>query len=134
MDRVAFHIAVGAVAVIASALVIAAMAILLGGLSFLALKSATSESAAVLITAIGLFVAALGIFFGGMAIGRMQPPASGLSSLDEGTLATGISRLVGDGVVEAIQANPRTGTMIALVAGLAVGASPNLRATLRRMI
>jgi hypothetical protein len=136
MDRIAFRVAVAAVAMMTSALIIAATVVLLAVLSYVALKDVHSASVAVLLPAVGLFAAAVGIFYGGMAIGRRQfrslVPSS--SVVGEKALAEGVGRLVGSGIVEAIQANPRISIAAALVAGLAFGSTPDLRDTLRRML
>jgi hypothetical protein len=125
---------ISAAAIVAAVIFAATSVLFLGGALYLFLVSVTLAPAvaALVVGLVGLTVATLIVLVARWGL-RSRRPSAEAPSIDNGVddLAAKLGGLVARQIASRAQAHPYGAIGVALVAGLAVGASPELRTALK---
>jgi hypothetical protein len=114
------------VAFLVASFLLAGLILFLAGLCYTAIVAVAPAWVAGLTTALGVLVIALATWAFGLAALKSASPRNASDSA--------LAELVASQALAAIRSHPHLGALTALAAGFAIGASPELRQTLRKIL
>ena len=141
MNPALFRLAISMASVLVASLVVVAAIVALGAFSYVALLSVMPAPIAALVTILAGLIAAVVIVVGGQWLLRRNYETSKAGTArghrkqtEAESILEELGAFASKEATDLIRKHPQAGALAALAAGFAVGATPELRDILRRLI